>query len=334
MGSKAISLVLALILLVPGLARGEEAEPPKNAVDQTKNEDIPAVPAKIMAALNRINRGRRPAERQSGLKVEEGDTVQVEPGRNVILPVAGGHLNRLVTPFENPTVHTVSKAKISVEGSVIYVSLAQDDGPTTMFVTESGESDPSLSLTLVPRAMPPREIRLTLGGSASVVSLSGKSAKWEKNQPYIEAIEQVMLRTARGEVPPGYSLRHPLNYDPAPQCRLPVRVEPRQVLEGHNFLVTVSRMTNVSSASLLVDESACYREGVRAVAVWPRVRLNPQESTELYVLYQRDFGQKPRVRPNVLQMTTNRADQPDKPKKAGSRPEPVGLSFEDDQNRP
>jgi conjugal transfer pilus assembly protein TraK len=223
-------------------------------------------------------------------------------------------------------VHTVKSGaiKINVDGPVIYVSLDGDAGPVGMFITESGQSDPSISLTLVPRDVAPREIRLRLAsGFGALISVSGsKSAKWEKSQPYTEAIEQVMLDTARGEVPPGYNLRNVVNGDPSPHCSLPVRVDPRQVMEGHNFMVVVSKLTNVSSQQLMVDESAFYAQGVRAVAVWPRVSLAPQQSTELYVLYSHDFRQQPRKRPSVLQQVYHPA-KPRKTKSNGSQ----GVAF-------
>ena len=335
---RTISITVAFIFFLgTGLAWGEEAAGPPEA---GHHEDIPAVPAKIMAALNKINQGQRSSPKASGLSVQDGDTVKVESGRNVNIAVAGDHLNRLVTPFENPVVHTTDKAKVTVDGPVVYVSLPRGDGPTAMFITENGEPDPSISLTLIPRSISPREIRLVLNNSG-VVSISGKSAKWEKSQAYVEAIEKVMIRTARGEIPPGYNLRYPVSYDPRPRCRLPVRVDCMQVLEGHNFIVTISKMTNVSSEPFLVDESACYQEGVRAVGVWPQVRLSPQQSTELYVVYQRDFGKQPRIRPNVLHMATNlgkQAKKKTKAKKRRSRSQSaagmeLGLS-DSDQNRP
>jgi conjugal transfer pilus assembly protein TraK len=284
-----------------------------------------------MAALQQVNQGGKRSRRSSKVEAAHGGVIKVAPGRNITLTVAGDQLNRIVTPFTNPLVHTVSKAKINVDGSVVYVSLATEDGPSTMFITENGESDPSISLTLTPAAVAPLEIRLQLAGNpgfGAVVSLSGgKSAKWEKNQPYTEAIEKVMLATARGEVPPGYNLRNFSNQDPAPRCRLAVRVEPRQVLEGHNFMVVVSRLTNTSSAQLMMDESACYREGVRAVAVWPRVSLAPRQSTELYVVYQRGIGQKPGKRPSVLlpRPAESMCDS-EPPRKTRSRSERLAVS--------
>ena len=47
-------------------------------------------------------------------------TVTVAPGANAILELAIDHLNRIVTPFERPSVRTVSKLSTEVEGHVVY----------------------------------------------------------------------------------------------------------------------------------------------------------------------------------------------------------------------
>jgi conjugal transfer pilus assembly protein TraK len=321
--SRAISLIVILVFLFSGIAWAEEKapapEPNNNLAEQT-------VPATIMTALKRVNQAEKRPRRQ-GVKTAQGSVIKVTPGRNVTINVAADQLNRIVTPFTNPVVHKVNAAKVSIDGSVVYLSISQQDGPASMFITENGESDPSISLTLVPAEMTPREIRLEFDGGGSVVSLSsGKAKKWEKDQPYTEAIEKVMLQTARGEVPPGYNLRHFISRDPSPRCRLPVRIEPRQVLEGHNFLVVVSKLTNLSSGQLMMDESACYEKGVRAVAVWPRVSLAPRQSTELYVVYQQRMGRSPHLRPSVLQYPDEPAfSQPPQKAKPRSRPEAITV---------
>jgi conjugal transfer pilus assembly protein TraK len=284
----------------------EESEPDTASHQTGAEEKEEEVSRRVTAALAKIKAG---PVRHGGQGVSTSlEVVQVAPGRNETITVAGDHLNRIVTPFENPVAHTVDKAKVKVDGNSLYVSLGKDDGPAALFITEDGEQDPSISLTLVPKEVAPREVRLKLngnwpvsvgGGGVSVVS-GGKAARWEKSLPYEAAIEEVLQRTALGEVPPGYNLRDYFNYDPQVSCRLPAQIEPRQVLEGHNFLLVVSRMTNRSSSSLTVTEEACYRPGVRAVAVWPRVRLEPRQTAELYLVYERTSPRPPRLRPSVL----------------------------------
>lgn len=297
----------------------EVAAAKSQASPEPDSQESPAIREKVkeadvsqavLTALSKIKSGQG----KSGGKehASSREVLTVTPGRNMVVSVAGDHLNRIVTPFENPHINTVSKAKTKVEGNTLYVSLGKDDGPAAVFITEEGQDDPSISLTLEPKEIAPREVRLKLDGNFPVSAGgagvpaasqgSGKAAKWEKSQAYVDAIEQVLLRTARGEVPPGYNLRDYFNYDPQVSTRLPVTIEPRQVLEGHSFLVVIARMTNRSSSTLVINEEAFYRPGVRAVAVWPRVRLEPKQTSELYVVHQRVSPSSPRMRPSVLNL--------------------------------
>lgn len=284
------ALALTIILWAPSVPGAEEVE--------QQLSQIPDIPAQLLASV-KASKTRKAASKASSQSTSE--TVKVAPGRNTVLVVAGNNLNRLITPFEHPVVNTVSNAKLKVDGSIIYVSLGLEDGATTLFITEDGEPEPALSVTLMPQQVSPREIKLSLEGGWPVRSGGGgKAAKWEKNEPYLEAISEVIMRTARGELPQGYNLRFLTDMDPRPGCSLPVSVEPAQVLEGHNLIVVVSRMTNRSSSQILIDEASCYRPGVRAVAVWPKVQLMPRESTELYTVYGRDVIKPPKARPSVL----------------------------------
>lgn len=261
---------------------------------------------RVMAALEKIKKGQG---KSGGRELASSrEVIVVTPGRNSVVNVASDHLNRIVTPFNDPVIHTVDKAKTKTDGNAVYVSLGRDDGPAALFINERGQDDPSISLTLVPKEVAPREVRLKLDGNWPVtvggaLVASSKAAKWEQKQPsYVDLIEKVLRSTALGEIPQGYNMRDYFNYDPQVSCRLPVSIEPRQVLEGSSFMVVISRMTNRSSSPLLVNEEACYRPGVRAVAVWPRVRLEPRQTAELYTVMQRSAPQPPRVRPSVLKL--------------------------------
>jgi conjugal transfer pilus assembly protein TraK len=86
-------------------------------------------------------------------------TITVSPGTTAIVEVAIDHLNRIVTPFAAPQVRTVSQATTQVDGNVIYVATATEE-PVGLFITDAGDSATALSLTLAPRHIPPREVRL------------------------------------------------------------------------------------------------------------------------------------------------------------------------------
>lgn len=272
---------------------------PPYKVEIIQVSDDEAVDLTNVMASVQAKKSRRAAVSQAA--VSSGETVRVAPGRNVVLVVAGNNLNRILTPFQHPVVNTVSNAKLKVDGSILYVSLGLEDGATTLFISEEGEPEQALSVTLMPQQVPPREIKLTLEGGWPVRSGGTKAAaKWEKSEPYLDAVSEVIMRIARAEMPQGYNMRRPEAHDPRPRSSLPVLVEPAQVLEGHNLLVVVSRLTNQSSGQLMVDESSFYGPGVRAVAVWPKVQLRPRESTELFVVFGRNDPHSPKNRPSVL----------------------------------
>ena len=236
-------------------------------------------------------------------------------GENMILPIAAGHPNRLLTPFDAPKITTFSDAQISVDHSVVYVTPNSND-VVTMFVTEKdGDQEAAVSLTLVPKAIPPREVRLLVSGSKGEAApgqpigvgyVPGysqiKASEWEKGQEYTEGLKQTLRQLAMGQTPTGYGLRTPIASDPIVSCHIPgLKIEPGQVLDGHNVIAVVARATNETRVPLEINAGACYQRGVLAAAAWPSMLLAPTQSTELYVLFKRpDPGVSSNSRPSLL----------------------------------
>ena len=149
--------------------------------------------------------------------------VSVSPGTTVLIEIAIGHLNRIVTPFESPVVHTVSPASTQVEGPIVYVATDTED-PVALYVSDAPGSATALSLTLAPRYVPPREIRLTMPGysrrGAPASSSSGVSATALPMlanatvsdtvggaHTYVAGIVELLRGLAQGRVPPGYVVK-------------------------------------------------------------------------------------------------------------------------------
>jgi hypothetical protein len=103
-------------------------------------------------------------------------TVLVSPGTTAIVEVAIDHLNRIVTPFTSPQVRTVSRATTQVDGNAIYVATASEE-PVSLFITEAGDTAMAISLTLAPRHIPPREVRLVLTGGVVPVRTTAPTVK-------------------------------------------------------------------------------------------------------------------------------------------------------------
>ncbi len=90
-------------------------------------------------------------------------TVTVAPGSNAILELAIDHLNRIVTPFARPSVRTVSSVTTEIDANVLYVATASEE-PATLYITDADDARTTVGLTIAPRRVPPREIRLRVPG--------------------------------------------------------------------------------------------------------------------------------------------------------------------------
>ena len=234
---------------------------------------------------------------------ESRSVITVADASTQIIPIALNHLNRIVTPFSNPLVRTVSAAEIERRGHVLYVATGHS-APVTMFVTEAGREDVAISLTLWPRKIPPREIVLQLAPSYAMAVgpvASGNATEFEA-QPYVKVIRDLMRKTAVGEVPPGYRLRARADTDPGIFCADPqLRVTPAQVIEGQRYIVTVSKVTNISANNVEIIEDRCHMPGVLAVAAFPAVFLPPGGNTEMYTVHQKiRLRNTNRSRPSLL----------------------------------
>lgn len=242
------------------------------------------------------------AEAGMRISVPSKQTITLTPGVNQVVPISRGHLNRIVTPFASPVVHTTSAAEISTNGAVLYVA-SNKKTPSTLYITPGDEQDPVLSLTLLPRSIPPRDVRLRLAdhtGNAYINRV--RAGKWERARPYVQTIREVMRQLAFGNVPPGYGLRTWKTGDPAMTCAQPaLSVKPGQVLEGAQLILLTGLITNTTDARVELREATCRHPGVLAVAAWPQVSLAAGASAELYLVTRRPSPEQgARKRPSLI----------------------------------
>lgn len=301
---------LALILVFTGSAY---------AADQPGAEQPivgAALPGITLPAVETRSAGSEPprevanaAAGQPAPAVADRATLFLTPGENRIIPIAKRHLNRIITPFAHPTVRTVSTAKISTEDSVLYVA-STDEAPITLYVSPRDRQDMALSLTLLPQAIPPREVHLQIEGAVGEVYFSPpRAGDWERSRPYVDTIKAALRELALGKVPPGYGMQQWAPGDPKVTCLQPgLRVEPAQTLPGASLILVVASAKNVSAQRLEIQEATCRDEGVLAVAAWPRASLAPGERTELYVVVRRPSqADEARARPSLLDHGSARA---------------------------
>lgn len=280
---KAEALALALLAL-PALAE----------------ETLPAVPAGVLAAGSK-------SKPQGALEetppVVEGAEITMRPGVSVVAPIAYGHLNRIVTPFDQPQVRTVSKAQIQIHDKVVYVA-TEEEVPITLFITPNGKESPALPLILAPRKIPPREIRLRLPEAEEkalrLQEMAPDPARGE-DLPYVANVKSIMKDLAKGRVPAGFAMRDLLPEDRVQCFQDGLKTRVGQVMEGPGMVLHVAVLSNTESREVELDEARCVAPGNPvAVAAWPKVRLAPGEAAELFVLSRKEETPKESVRPSLL----------------------------------
>ncbi len=284
---------LSIFVLVTGLQA--QANP--------STVETPGVPAQVLAD----------AKHETPEIPVTAQTIQVAPGVNEIIPVAVGHLNRIVTPFDKPHVRTVSQATTQIEGNVLYVA-TPDETPVALYITPGETEDFALSLTLAPRKIPPREVRLTLDAvhyqklnslqnMAGVNGLDTQSGNpSQSSQDYMADIKAVFRALALMRTPKGYALRNPTGSETI-HCSQPgLFTHTGQALEGRNRVLLVGVARNNGTIPLEIDERSCADAGgeVLAVAAWPKVMLEPGEATELYVALRQARDNDTTARPSLL----------------------------------
>jgi conjugal transfer pilus assembly protein TraK len=241
--------------------------------------------------------------------------VTVSPGTTVLIEIAIGHLNRIVTPFASPVVHTVSPASTQVDGSIVY--LATDTGePLALYVSDAPGSATALSLTLAPRYVPPREIRLTVPGynrrnpmasppaevttgSSTMLANAAMPEIRGGAHPYVAGIVELLRAVAQGRVPPGYGVKKGAGTAKV-RCAEGLKLRKTQLTEDPASSVVTAAVRNASQGTLTIDQYACDIDNriIAALAAWPRKVLAPGEETEIFlVLGEGDRLREPAGRP-------------------------------------
>ena len=258
--------------------------------------------------------------------------LHMEPGVNAIVPIAMFHANRIVTPFRHPQVisSTLTAPKkpgepgeVSVRGSAVYIT-TDKNYPVSAFITEKGDDAVALSLTLIPKRIPPREVSLLVSEAvrsrieeraearaAEVARTQAAEADESFDSPdapramhaeRVGAAPEDALRgqfraLALGKVPAGFAMRAVKTGDKTPVCRqtgLQFQFERGQRLTGSRMNIYVGTVRNTSAATLAVRESSCAEPRVAGAALWPESVLRPGEASEVFVAVR-----EPLARPEI-----------------------------------
>lgn len=200
--------------------------------------------------------------------------------------ISNRHVNRIVTPFNNPSIKmdNIGGVSYKAKANVLYLSTTSDQ-PIAGFITETGDESSAIKVVFKPMSMSPQEIILghTTAGSAI-------ARKFERANPRDTTIQTVLSTLAKQNLPAGYQIG-PVNSSYIPECNqdgLLFDFFKGQFVSGGDYVASIGTVTNTSNQIKEFTENNCYKDGVIAVAAYPTQVLLPNEKSEVYVMYYRD----------------------------------------------
>ncbi len=270
-----------------------------------------AMPGVSMAVANAIPNARPPSKSSEldlrPVSVEAG-TIVARFGETQVLAIGRDRLNRIVTPFAELRVKLAQDeaTRAETEGSVLYLTTTLDE-PVSLYLYDARDPLNALSLVFVPKATMPIDLTIRVdefskrSDSIATTARAEAPAPAERDEPYVTRIMSLFKELASGRVPAGYGLRETTGAVGMPACDMPgLQIEPAQVIEGNGIVTYVGRVTNVTFAPIEVRETGCAGDGILAVAAWPSTRLQPRQSSELYIAVRRDEGAGSSFRPSLV----------------------------------
>ena len=291
----AIGLTLAGLSLAAGLAHSEERVHACSNPPGVPTKPNPAckvtkqVPAKAGKQRSKPDASGKPEQAMlPGLGLLPGEkrpmmanVVRVDSHYNEVLYVSSGFPNRISTPFAAPKLIDNSEVEWQVQGQSLYLSPKSAEKPVGIFVTGSGVNDPVVSLTLIPRNIPAQTLILQLDEDRSSAAGAEQSGESAEASNYTDRLRGILRSVVMGKTPAGFSE----GLLPMAVGRMgELLVMPEKRYSGQHLDVFKYRVENVGPEEIELAEPSFYRDGVRAVSIYPVIKLRKGMSTSVYVL--------------------------------------------------
>ncbi len=176
-----------------------------------------------------------------------------------VMPIARGHLNRIITPFEKPEAKTSADVSIEIRGSVAYIT-ADTPQPFTVYFTETGDEETALTAHF-----------MAVAGMPSPIDLRKKMPKKARNsidaEGYAEKLAAGMAAAAAGKTPSGFEKTDEFKTAP---CRFRgVSVSGSLAyFESADYTISVHEARMTEKTAVILDDVACDKKAA-AVGFYP-----------------------------------------------------------------
>lgn len=261
--------------------------------------------------------------------------ITLAPGEPTTITIGLAQPNKLSFNFEELDVRTTNTSvPMIIEGGDLYITPTDIEEPVGILVGESGVPESQVNILLlaapVPQIIADVKVKMTsqmrnkrkaihekaeserLAAEAELKEIEkalerGDSKMNKGNDPYVSRIVDLLVDVAKEDIPKGFSLNLSVpekDKYPCDTSKLVMHHETVMQLESNKEIIDIVKVTNDINGYRSVEDEYCIKPGVFAAATYKKSHLGPGESTEVYVLRDKNFKQKflkeqSRKRPSV-----------------------------------
>lgn len=247
------------------------------------------------------------------------------PGSPITITLGIGQTNRIGFNFNKIDVRTSDlKAPMLMEGGYLYITPTDTEKPIGLLVAESGMPETAVNILLLPAPVPQvianiqvvltpkmkrdreeraKEEKLNLLKAENELKEINKALErgdseiHKNSSPYESRIVDLLVEVAKENIPQGFSLKL---YDEVPDSdrypcdssKLLMSHETVMQLESSQEIIDIVKVTNDINGLRSVEDEYCVTPGVYAAATYRKAHLAPGESTEVYILRDKNHMKK------------------------------------------
>lgn len=204
--------------------------------------------------------------------------LEVKPGVTEVVKVAKSFPSLIMTPFMNPQVVDGGKVKLVYSGSNVYV-MPTGDEPEALFISDKGRPGVVVSLMVMPSELPAQQITLQIEGFKAGSPELGDQR--ERKNDYISSLVDIMREVGQLSVPAGYTEAAVQDVEAVMDG---IVARPDRKYVGADRDIYRYQLVNRNNGAVTLSEPSFYTKGVRAVALFPKIRLLPGQSTTLFIM--------------------------------------------------
>ncbi|SMC28101.1 TraK protein [Desulfacinum hydrothermale DSM 13146] len=205
--------------------------------------------------------------------------IHARDGVNYVAKISCCMPNRIATPFYEAQVVDSSNSNIITSGGNVYV-IPKSQEPFGIYISDKRSvNSPVVSLTLVPSRIPGQTVIVQLDDVPSRADDIDNNI--ETADSYTDWIRNLYRTVLKNEMPSGFVVhkmkKHSANVDG-------LQFVPLKRYSGQNVDIYVYEITNTSKTTVELNEASFYQKGVKAVALYPAIKLEPSQKTCVYIM--------------------------------------------------